>query len=124
MGESYPWYGKNGMVWYGVNPSYYWSSVKYVIKSTKRKMAMVHINFLVFVVLTIITCVLGDYIVFTAFQNQMTIIKALGDSSIHGLVALFSWLIIQNEAFLQAIICAAIAMMIDVDHFIQGKSLL
>ena len=85
---------------------------------------MVHINFLVFVVLTVITCLLGDYVVFTAFQNQMTIIKALGDSSIHGLVALFSWLIIQNEAFLQAIICAAIAMMIDVDHFIQGKFLL
>ena len=85
-------------------------------------MAMVHINFLVFVVLTVITCLLGDYVVFTAFQNQMTIIKALGDSSIHGLVALFSWLIIQNEAFLQAIICAAIAMMIDVDHFIQGKA--
>ena len=83
-----------------------------------------HINYLVFVVLTINTCLLGDYVVFTAFQNQMTIIKALGDSSIHGLVALFSWLIIQNEAFLQAIICAAIAMMIDVDHFIQGKFLL
>ena len=83
---------------------------------------MVHINFLVFVVLTVIACLLGDYVVFTAFQNQLTIVKALGDSSIHGLVALFSWLIIQNEAFVHALICAAIAMMIDVDHFIQGKA--
>ena len=23
MGESYPWYGKDGMVWYGIDPSYY-----------------------------------------------------------------------------------------------------
>lgn len=22
MGESYPWYGRDGMVWYGINPSY------------------------------------------------------------------------------------------------------
>ena len=56
-------------------------------------------------------------------RSHLLCLKALGDSSIHGLVALFSWLIIQNEAFLQAIICAAIAMMIDVDHFIQGKFL-
>ena len=35
-----------------------------------------HINYLVFVVLTINTCLLGDYVVFTAFQNQTTIIKA------------------------------------------------
>ena len=80
------------------------------------------VHFLVFVVLTIFTCLLGDYIVFTAFQNQVTIVKALADSTIHGLVAYFSWLIVQNQAFIQALICALIAMSIDIDHFIQGKS--
>ena len=79
------------------------------------------VHFLVFVVLTIVTCLLGDYIVFTAFQNQVTIVKALADSTIHGLVAYFSWLIVQNQAFIQALICALIAMSIDLDHFIQGK---
>ena len=79
-------------------------------------------HFIIFVLTTIFTCLLGDYIVFTAFKNQITIVKALADSSIHGLVGYFSWLIVQNQSFCQALICAFIAMLIDVDHFIQGES--
>ena len=68
------------------------------------------------------TCYLGDYIVFTALSGQETIIKALADSTIHGLVGFFSWLIIQKYPIYNAVICAIIAMLIDIDHFIHAQS--
>ena len=59
---------------------------------------------------------------FHTLAGQDKLLKACGDSTVHGLVGLFSWLIVE-KSMIRAILCAIIAMSIDIDHFIQAGSL-
>lgn len=76
---------------------------------------------LIFLFLTIFICLTGDYLVFQALTDFQPLIKAFSDNCVHGLIALTSWLMIE-KSWLHGFFCALIAMMIDIDHFIQAGS--
>ena len=76
---------------------------------------------LAFMLSTILVCLSGDYLVFTFLTGQAPLLKALADSFVHGSVAFFSWLIIE-KSLINASICTFMAMLVDVDHFIQAGS--
>ena len=70
----------------------------------------------------VLTCLFGDYLTFTLLKDHSAGFKALSDSSTHGLVALFSWYYIE-KSLKNSIFCAMVAMLVDLDHFIEAKSL-
>ena len=75
-----------------------------------------------FILPLIITCLIGDKLVFTWLNGYPAIFRAIGDSLTHGLIALFSWLIIEKSV-LNAIMCMVLAMLVDGDRFIEVGSL-
>lgn len=76
---------------------------------------------LIFLFCTIFVCLSGDYLVFVLLTGQEPLLKAIGDNLVHGSIALTSWLMIEKSWF-HAFICALVAMLIDIDHFIQAGS--
>ena len=75
-----------------------------------------------FVLPLIITCLVGDKLVFTWLNGYSAIYRAIGVSLTHGFIGLFSWLIIE-KSLLHGIICMALAMSVDADRFIEVGSL-
>ena len=75
-----------------------------------------------FILPLICTCLVGDKLVFNWLNGYPAIYRAIGDSLTHGLIALFSWLIIE-KSLLHAIICMVFAMLVDGDRFIEVGSL-
>lgn len=82
------------------------------------------------VALLVAVSLLGDHLVSRIHQKHA--VKAISDNSTHFLIGGISWLIVCiNTSFLQnhtqsiyeILLCALIAAVIDVDHFICAKSL-
>ena len=69
----------------------------------------------------VLTCLFGDYLTFTLLKDHHSVFKALSDSQTHGLIALFSWYYIE-KCLKNSIFCAMVAMLVDLDHFIEAKS--
>ena len=64
----------------------------------------------------------------TAWFQKPHIVKAIIDNLGHGLVAAFLWLVVVDYQLyikncLQVLLCCGLAMAIDIDHFIQARSL-
>ena len=76
----------------------------------------------VFTLALITTSLLGDYLVFTWLNGYPGIYRAIGDSLTHGLIGLFSWLII-DKSIIKAFGCMATAMLVDSDRFIEAQTL-
>ena len=76
----------------------------------------------VFTIALITSSSLGDYLVFTWLNGYPGIYRAIGDSLTHGLIGLFSWLII-DKSILNAFGCMATAMLVDTDRFIEAQTL-
>ena len=70
----------------------------------------------------IFSCLLGDFLTFTYFINSGNFTKAISDSITHGVIALLSWYYIE-KSIKHSILCGIIAMLVDLDHFIEAKSL-
>ncbi|XP_045460253.1 LOW QUALITY PROTEIN: transmembrane protein 267 [Harmonia axyridis] len=82
------------------------------------------------VALLVAVSLLGDHLVSRIHQKHA--VKAICDNSTHFLIGGISWLIVcintsflQNhtQCLLEILLCAFIAAVIDVDHFISAKSL-
>ncbi|KAL3280018.1 hypothetical protein HHI36_017526 [Cryptolaemus montrouzieri] len=80
--------------------------------------------------LIVAVSLLGDYLV--SRNHEKHALKAIFDNSTHFLIGGISWLIVcintsflQNhiECLFQILLCAVIASIIDVDHFISARSL-
>ena len=69
----------------------------------------------------IFSCLFGDFLTFTYFVKY-GITKAISDSITHGVIALLSWYYIE-KSIKHSILCGIIAMLVDLDHFIEAKSL-
>ena len=69
----------------------------------------------------VLTCLFGDHLTFTLLKDQHSILKALSDNLTHGWIALFSWYYIE-KSLKNSIICGLLAMLVDLDHFIEAKS--
>lgn len=82
----------------------------------------------VLIILIIVTSLVGDYLV---EQSNVHLHKALLDNATHASIAGISWLIVcfrlKYENVLnilgEALGCAALASVIDIDHFIVAKSM-
>jgi hypothetical protein len=85
----------------------------------------------------VLLCVFGDYYVFQSLSlinlfliksvsilNE-TLVRALLDNIIHGLIGFVSWSIITypNLNYFELVVCWLLASIIDVDHFLSAKSL-
>ena len=77
---------------------------------------------IVFSIALISTCLVGDYLVFTILSGYPGIYRAIGDSLTHGLIGLFSWLII-DKSIVNALGTMATAMLVDADRFIEAGTL-
>lgn len=83
---------------------------------------------LVLIIHIIVTCLVGDYLV---EHSNIRIHKALFDNTTHAAIAGISWLIVcfrfkyssALSIFSEVLGCAALASMIDIDHFIVAKSM-
>ena len=69
----------------------------------------------------VLTCLFGDHLTFTLLKEQNSVLKALSDNLTHGWIALFSWYYIE-KSLKNSIICGLLAMLVDLDHFIEAKS--
>jgi hypothetical protein len=93
-----------------------WDAVTYGISKT--------IFILQYVFLGLI-CIGTDYLVKLPIVNNNDYSRALVDNMGHALIGGVSWLVvvgIHKEGILQAIGCAAMSSLIDLDHFIMARS--
>lgn len=73
------------------------------------------------------TALLGDSLLQHSFSKQHFVV-AVGDSLTHGIIGALSWAVVCNLKFrrqevFECILCGALAMSVDVDHFLAAKSL-
>ncbi len=73
-------------------------------------------------------CVLDDSSVKPAFVSENHLARAMVDSLTHGVIAALSWLLVTDiqmnvSNLTEVSLCAFLAMVIDVDHFIAAGSL-
>ena len=78
--------------------------------------------------LLISICVLDDSSVKPSFINENHVARAIVDSLTHGVIAALSWLLVTDFQMTvinltEVSLCAFLAMVIDVDHFIAAGSL-
>ena len=86
---------------------------------------------LILEILLTCVCLLGDQLL---FDLEDGLLKALSDNITHILISVFSWFIIiydlktplkenAQTSLVQCVAAAAIASLIDIDHFIMAKSI-
>ncbi|XP_071098547.1 transmembrane protein 267-like [Haliotis cracherodii] len=87
-------------------------------------------NTLVLEVVLLLTCLLGDGgLSFIAHRlGDYLWVRAGIDSATHGLIALWCWALVENVNFdryklLNCLLCAVLAVGVDLDHFYAAKSL-
>ena len=73
----------------------------------------------------IMTCLVGDDLLEQYVKNLWA--RALTDSGSHGLVALFSWMVVKGDTssvtIIEIVFSGLFAISVDIDHFIAAASL-
>ncbi|XP_028139609.1 transmembrane protein 267 [Diabrotica virgifera virgifera] len=82
-----------------------------------------YLTFLIF-----LTAIIGDYVV---SYSKLHVFQALFDNTTHFLIGGLSWLIVclnskdvsHTEKIIEVVICSLISSLIDIDHFIEARSI-
>lgn len=77
-------------------------------------------------VILLLICLLGDHLLSHPIAKQQ-LIRAFTDSLTHGLVGGISWAVVTDvqldrQRIAEGILCLALAMSVDLDHFMAAKS--
>ena len=72
-------------------------------------------------------CLLGDHLC-SALSEAELLWQALADSATHGAVGMMSWAVVvmpglSPARWTQCVLCGVLASVLDVDHFLQARSL-
>jgi len=85
--------------------------------------SIINVRSVLLQILLVGVCVLGDFMIKTDVRWR----RALYDTITHGCIAFLSWAVVSNAlhespAFVSALLCGILAMVLDGDHFYEARS--